>query len=405
MRYLLVTHIPFARNQSGNVLLDKLWSEDLDGLAASIGPVRIAAPELPLSTLSAWGTGFTERPVNGEVSFVSLPARKGRLDLFYKLRLHKVLGAAVRESDLVHTSNLFGNDLALYYGHDLATKLGRKTLFVVAEDFPDMLGWEWVRTAPSALKRSRHASTLHSLERHVERRVSTASLTFLHTPAAVTRYRLHAQNAFSIRQPVHEAEDVLTADALATRSQKLLAGGPLRIVTASRMRPLKGLDFLIRAVALARSRGQAIELTLYGGGPQQGELEALTKRLAVEDAVRFGGALQPGLELRNALAQAHVFAMPHLTTDFGRAFFDAMAAALPVVAFRSPASDDTVRDGQDGLLVANADVEALAATLFQLSRDREQAATLAQGARQRALDNTRKLWNGLRASWIRELFV
>ncbi|MFC6646336.1 glycosyltransferase family 4 protein [Granulicella cerasi] len=404
MRYLLVTHIPFARNEAGNVLLDKLWSADLDGLAASMGAITVAAPELPLSTLSSWGTGFAERPTQGEVSFVSLPARRGRLDFFYGMKLRKALGAAVQNADLVHTSNLFGNDVALYYGHDLATKLGKKTLFVVAEDFPDMLGWEWVRTAPAGLQQKRRARTLAQLEKHVQQRVNTASLTFLHTPAAVVRYRMHAQNAFAIRQPVHEAEEVISSAALEARSNALLAGGPLRIVTASRMQPLKGLDFLLRAVAIARSRGEDVRVTLYGGGSQQAELEALSRRLQISEAVHFGGALQQGAELRGAIEQEHVFAMPHLTTDFGRAFFDAMAAGLPVVAYRSPASEDTVRHGEDGLLVANADVEALAATLVKLSHDRQFTAALSQGARQRALDNTRALWNALRSSWIRELF-
>jgi hypothetical protein len=31
MRYLLVTHIPFALNEDGSALIDRLWAEDLKG--------------------------------------------------------------------------------------------------------------------------------------------------------------------------------------------------------------------------------------------------------------------------------------------------------------------------------------------------------------------------------------
>ena len=95
--------------------------------------------------------------------------------------------------------------------------------------------------------------------------------------------------------------------------------------------------------------------------------------------------------------------MPHLTSDFGRAFFDAMAAGCPVIAFRSIASQDTVRDGVDGLLAPNADPEGLAACIARLHHNRDLLASVSRTARERALDNTKSFWNRLRADRIREL--
>ncbi len=330
--------------------------------------------------------------------------RKGRFDVLYASKLQRALRSAVQHADLVHTSNLFGNDTALYFAHDLATKLRKKTLFVVAEDFCDMLGWEWVRTAPSALQRWRRKRTLRSLDRAVRKRIANASLVFLHTPAAVSRYRLDASNAYAIRQPVHEREDVIAAEALKERCAALEGGEVLRIATASRMQPLKGLDMLVRAIALLRDRGVRVELMMYGGGPQQPELEQLAQRLQISDRVHFGGALAPGQELRSTLARHHLFSMPHLTTDFGRGFFDAISAGLPVLAFRSAASEDTVRDGMDGLLVPNADVESLASAIEHAHLQRTTLIEMSKGARERALRNTRCEWNRLRAMWIADLF-
>jgi glycosyltransferase involved in cell wall biosynthesis len=161
---------------------------------------------------------------------------------------------------------------------------------------------------------------------------------------------------------------------------------------------------LIRAVAILNQRNHSVRGTLYGSGPQLEALQRLTGTLGVGHLVSFPGPVEPASALREALAQQHVFLMPHLTSDFGRAFFDAMAAGLPVVAFRSLASQDTVRDGTDGLLAANADPESLAAAIAQLDRDRLTLNRLAAAARQRALDNTKSFWNAYRLQMIRELF-
>ena len=96
--------------------------------------------------------------------------------------------------------------------------------------------------------------------------------------------------------------------------------------------------------------------------------------------------------------------MPHLTSDFGRAFFDGLCAGSPVIAFRSIASEDTVRHEVDGLLSANADDESLASCIGRLHEDRELLVTMAREARARALSNTRSFWNSYRAQMIYGLF-
>ena len=96
--------------------------------------------------------------------------------------------------------------------------------------------------------------------------------------------------------------------------------------------------------------------------------------------------------------------MPHRTNDFGRAFFDAMTAGLPVLAFRTPASADTVYDGVDGFLSPLDDVQALAERIALVDRDRCVLSEVSRGARRRALDNTREEWFRLRAEWTQSLF-
>jgi glycosyltransferase involved in cell wall biosynthesis len=404
IRYLLVTHIPFARTGDA-VELDALWLRDLEGLRDSMGRVTVAAPQVAPAQLRGWGPGVASVQSGDGLEFVGFASIRTRRDLPRWLSVRRILRAAVAQADLVHTTNFFPPYLGLAYAHDAAVKLGKKTLFVIAEDFIDMLGWEWNRLASSGFQRWRRDRQLRIMDRRVRRSAASASLTFMHTPAAVRRFRMAARNSIAIRQPGHEAGDVIGKEDFENKRRLLLQGGRLIVVGAARHRALKGLEFLIMAAAILKHRGvDDVEVRIYGEGPATARLKALCDRLDVGDRVSLAGALPPGPAIYAAIAAGHLFAMPHRTTDFGRAFYDAMAGGTPVVAFRTEASVDTVREGVDGWLCALDDAEALAAILERLGNCRALVAAAAVSARERALRETRSFWFGLRAQAIDGLF-
>ncbi len=403
MKYLLVTHIPFRRAADGSAVVDALWAEDLRGLAAAVGSVTVAAPELArLVPGQSWGTGELVLLESEGIRFVGLPwLVTWPKRWFGALRLRHTLAREVRTAELVHSSNFFAPYLGLAQAHRLATKLGKKTLFVVAEDFHDFLTWNLAQSGATGLRRWRTERLIARQDRLARECLRTATVSFLHTPAAVARYRLDAPRGMAIRQPVHEADDVFAEAALA---QRLTQSRTLRLVAACRLEPLKGLYFLLRAVALLRDEGEDITLDIYGRGSEHERLLSLIGRLGLQSRAVLHDPLPPGPALREALAAHDAAVMPHLTNDFGRAFWDAMAAGLPVAAFRSTASADTVRHGEDGLLAPMADVEGLANALRTLAHDRAFLDRMSHAARERALRNTKTVWNEIRLRRILEEF-
>lgn len=161
-----------------------------------------------------------------------------------------------------------------------------------------------------------------------------------------------------------------------------------------RMEPLKGLDCLIRALALLRQQPQhaALQAVLVGGEPEeraalwnseQRRLAALRAELGVADAVYFAGA-QPHSRLQDYYAAADIFVMPSHYESFGLAALEAMACGVPVVASNVGGLTFTIEDGRSGLLVPPDDAAALTARLGQVLTDDRLRAVLRAGALERA---------------------
>lgn len=137
----------------------------------------------------------------------------------------------------------------------------------------------------------------------------------------------------------------------------------LRLLTAARLVPWKGIGSIIRAI---RQLPEA-SLEVVGEGPCRGEWEALARSLGVADRVIFTGTLPPD-ELEQRMRAHDVFVLASRYEGLPHVLLEAMAAGLAVVATRAGGTAELVRDGDTGLLV-EPNEEALYAALARLCRD------------------------------------
>jgi glycosyltransferase involved in cell wall biosynthesis len=124
-----------------------------------------------------------------------------------------------------------------------------------------------------------------------------------------------------------------------------------RALIVARLLPYKRVDLAIRACMRAH-----IPLTVVGTGPEEHRLRALADR-----SVTFTGKLADE-QLAQAFASHSVVLMPGVE-DFGFAPLEANYAGRPVVARAAGGATETVRDGENGVLVADADADTWAAVL------------------------------------------
>lgn len=177
--------------------------------------------------------------------------------------------------------------------------------------------------------------------------------------------------------------------------QRQRAGGPPLLLAVGRLRAKKGLDTLIDACRLLRSRGLDFRCQIVGYGAEQERLQAQIVERGLGDTVQLLGKLARE-QVIACYAQAAVFVQPSRVTADGdrdgipNVLLEAMAMSLPVVATRVSGIPEVVRHHENGLLVEPDDAAALADAVAWILTHPVPAASLGRSARNvvlRSFDN------------------
>jgi glycosyltransferase involved in cell wall biosynthesis len=142
---------------------------------------------------------------------------------------------------------------------------------------------------------------------------------------------------------------------------------PLRLITVSRLVPLKGLDVLLKAIQLLTERNLEVEWWCVGEGPARSALEQLAAKLGQTQRVKFLGNIPNGPELYRLYREADIFVLPSLTEGISQSLLEALANSLPVVASEVGGIPSVLTNKVNGLLVAPGDHFALAKAILKLA--------------------------------------
>jgi glycosyltransferase involved in cell wall biosynthesis len=167
------------------------------------------------------------------------------------------------------------------------------------------------------------------------------------------------------------------------RERLALSPGVPLISLLANIRPVKGIDVLVRSAALVCQEFPAAVFAVAGGVLVPGafaELQALVRSLGLQNNIRFVGQMPNPYPL---VAASNVFCLPSRNEGFSNALIEAMACRLPCVATNVGGNAEALQEGRQGYIVASEDHQALAERILRLLRDPRLAKKMGLAGRER----------------------
>jgi glycosyltransferase involved in cell wall biosynthesis len=149
-----------------------------------------------------------------------------------------------------------------------------------------------------------------------------------------------------------------------------------------RLGPEKNLIALLDAFSHAVRRAPQAMLALVGSGPLEAALRDHARRLGLADRIRLLGTF-PNEQIPSVLGAVDAFVTASTTEGHPMTIVEALAAGRPALGFDLPGIQETIVDGENGLLTP-ANPAALGGGMARLASDTRLWARLSEGARHSA---------------------
>jgi glycosyltransferase involved in cell wall biosynthesis len=164
--------------------------------------------------------------------------------------------------------------------------------------------------------------------------------------------------------------------------------GPLHVVFAGRLAPVKNIPALLRAIQVVESPNTPVRCTVIGDGPLKKDLERLAEEMGAP--VNYTGQIPNQELISSRFLDADAFVLPSLEERQGKVLLEAMACSIPVIASDAGGIPTVVQNGVNGLLCEPESAEDIADKIVSLIHDSDLRQKLIRNghayARQHALD-------------------
>ncbi len=152
------------------------------------------------------------------------------------------------------------------------------------------------------------------------------------------------------------------------------------IGAASRLDPVKGVEYLIDGLALIKTELPYVKLVIVGTGTQDQILRAQVKKLGLESRVIFTGYRT---DIDQCLSAFDIFALPSLAEYHSIAILEAMRAAKPIIATNVGGNIESLENGKEAIIIRSKNAQELGEAIRQLVNDQNLRLQLGENARER----------------------
>jgi glycosyltransferase involved in cell wall biosynthesis len=173
-------------------------------------------------------------------------------------------------------------------------------------------------------------------------------------------------------------------------------GDAPHLIVTRNLEPIYDIPTAVGAFARIRQVLPGARLTVAGTGPELGRLQALTRELGIEDAVRFAGRID-NADIPALYASADCMLNPSTVDNMPISILEAFASGVPVVSTDAGGIPDMVEDGVSARLVPIGDAERMAAEALRCLAEPARAASMRAAGIEAA---ARYAWPTVREQWL-----
>ncbi|MBR4996063.1 MAG: glycosyltransferase family 4 protein [Alistipes sp.] len=154
-----------------------------------------------------------------------------------------------------------------------------------------------------------------------------------------------------------------------------------RVIAVGRLDYQKGFDRLVKAWDIVQRDEQlkSWRLDIFGQGEWQDMLQRMIDELGLQDSIKLNA---PTKNIGQEYASSSMLVMSSNYEGFPMVMIEAMAKGLPVVSFDFKCGPkDIISHGENGLIVKNGDIEALAQAMKKMMLNNEERRQMGERAR------------------------
>ena len=211
-------------------------------------------------------------------------------------------------------------------------------------------------------------------------------------PIEITQFGVD-ENLFTPEKRARgEASDCSPAmDASEGSSKKDASDNDFVVGTVKGLSETYGIDILLEAVAAVKADNPDIPIKcrIAGKGPQEDELKSLATALELDDVVTWLGFISQE-EAAKEWANMDLALIPSRRESYGVAAIEAQASGIPVIISDIPGLNETIREGETGVVIPSEDIEALKNEIIALYHDKDRRLSMGKRGREFVLDRLTK---------------
>lgn len=161
---------------------------------------------------------------------------------------------------------------------------------------------------------------------------------------------------------------------------------PYQFVSVGRLVFYKNLEVIIRAIEILKKNEDKVRLVIVGDGPHKESLENLTKKLKLENHVKFKGYVSVEEKLK-LIGESNALLFPSMFEGFGLVILEAFSQKRPVLVSDVKPMSDIISNGKTGYVLNPHNENEWAKALYELIKNPEKGSVFGEKGFQTLKEN------------------